>query len=145
MPWDLEALSAKQRVQYVTALASVGYRIRARSVTMPASFSAGSRIRVRTAWSNQGTAPTYDDWDVRLTFVGVRSGASVVTSLGRPLTGLVGSARSTRTVRPSGLDRGRYRVFLSAVDPSGYSAPMRLANRGRTAGGTYPVGTITVR
>ena len=145
MPWDIEALNARQRATYVKALASVGYRIRARSVTMPAGFSAGSRIKVRTAWSNQGTAPTYDDWDVRLTFVGVRTGASVVTSLGRPLTGLVGSARSTRTVRPSGLDRGRYRVFLSAVDPSGYSAPMHLANRGRTTDGTYPVGTITVR
>ena len=145
MPWDLETLSAGQRATYVKALASVGYRIRARSVTMPASFAAGSRITVRTAWSNQGTAPTYDDWDVRLTFTRTDSGTSVVVPLGRPLRGLVGSALSTRVVRPSGLVRGRYRVFLSVVDPTGYSEPMRLANRGRTSVGTYLVGSITVR
>ena len=145
MPWNMEALSAGQRSAYVKALASVGYRIGVRSLTMPASFTSGARTTIRTVWRNQGTAPTYDDWDVRLTFQRAGGGDSVVVPLGRPLQGLVGSAQRAATVRTSGLARGRYRVFLSAVDPSGYSAPMRLANRGRTDAGTYPVGTITVR
>ena len=145
MPWSADTLDAKQRAAYVKALATVGYRIQVRSVTMPDTLAADSRFVVQTAWTNQGTAPTYDDWDVRLTFVNTASGVSVVKSLGRPLEGLHDSARRSATVRASGLADGRHRVFLSVVDPSGYSVPMRLANTGRTDAGAYPVGVVRVR
>ena len=145
MPWSYETLSSRQRSAYDRAMATVGYRISVRSVTMPDRLAASGRFVVRTAWTNQGTAPTYDDWDVRLTFVSAATGASVVTALGRPLKGLVGSGRHAATVRASGLPPGRHQVFLSVVDPSGYSAPMRLANTGRTASGAYPVGVVQVR
>ncbi|MCY7401151.1 MAG: DUF4832 domain-containing protein [Nocardioides sp.] len=145
MPWSHDTLDATQRAAYVKALATVGYRIQVRSVTMPGTLAAGSRFDVKTAWTNQGTAPTYDDWDVRLTFVNAATGASVAKSLGRPLTGLIGTERLSATVRASGLAPGRHRVFLSVVDRSGYSAPMHLANTGRTDAGAYPVGVVRVR
>jgi len=145
MPWSDDTLDATQRAAYAKALATVGYRIQVRSVTMPGTLAAGSRFDVKTAWTNQGTAPTYDDWDVRLTFVNAATGESVAKSLGRPLTGLIGTERLSATVRASGLAPGRHRVFLSVDDPSGYSAPMRLANAGRTDAGAYPVGIVRVR
>ncbi len=145
MPWSLASLSAKQRSKYAKALATAGYRIRARSVRLPDRFAAGSKVTVKTSWMNQGTAPTYDTWDVRLTFVHAATGTSVVTSLGHPLKGLMGKKVRRATIRTSGLARGRHKVFLSVVDPSGYSAPMHLANAGRTAAGAYRVGVVKVR
>lgn len=145
MPWQVESLTARQRAAYARALATAGYRIRLRSVTLPDAFAAGSRITVRTSWVNQGTAPTYDAWRVDLTFVRAATGRTVTRSLGQPLGGLVGSDRSTARVRTSGLARGRYDVLLSVVDPAGYSAPMHLANAGRSPTGAYRVGTVRVR
>ena len=145
MPWNHSTLGGKQRSTYVKALASAGYRIRVRSVTLPDAFAAGSRVVVRTAWANQGTAPTYDRWNVRLVFVHAATGKTVSRSLGQPLKGLVDTSQRRATINTSGLAGGRHHVFLSVVDPSGYSEPMRLANTGRSAVGTYPVGTVKVR
>ena len=145
MPWSGTALTGRQRSAYATALATTGYRLRVRSVTLPRSFPAGRGVVVRTAWTNEGTAPTYDDWDVRLTLVRQGTGVAVTRSLGRPLRGLIGSRTRRATLDTSGLARGTYAVLLGVVDPSGYGAPMRLANAGRTAQGTYRVGTVRVR
>ena len=145
MPWSHSTLTARQRSAYVKAVATAGYRIRLRSVTLPDAFAAGGRIAVRTAWANQGTAPTYDAWDVRLTFVHAATGRSVTRSLGEQLRGLIHTSRRSAMVRTSGLAAGRYGVFVSVVDPSGYSAPMHLANAGRSASGAYRVGGVLVR
>lgn len=99
---------------------------------------------MRTAWANQGTAPTYDAWDVRLTFVHTATGRSVTRSLGQQLRGLVRTSQRRAMVRTSGLRAGRYDVFVSVVDPSGYSEPMHLANAGRSASGAYRVGVVKV-
>ncbi|HSU02334.1 MAG TPA: DUF4832 domain-containing protein [Nocardioides sp.] len=144
MPWAPSSLTARQRSAYATALATTGYRIRLRSMTLPASSTGGSRIRVRTTWTNQGTAPTYDDWDVRLTLVHASTGATTTRSLGRPLEGLTGTKQRRATVDTTGLAKGRYAVSVSVVDPDGYAAPMRLANAGRTAAGAYRVGTVRI-
>ena len=143
MPWAGTALTRRQQTAYATALATAGYRLGVRSVTMPDRFDAGSRIAVRTAWTNRGTAPTYDAWDVQLTFS--RGTRSVTRSLGQPLRGLVGTKTRRARIDTSGLPRGRYDVWLSVVDPSGYAAPMRLANAGRTTDGRYRVGAVRVR
>ncbi|RYC07409.1 DUF4832 domain-containing protein [Nocardioides zhouii] len=143
MPWTHDALTPHQRSAYATALATAGYRIRLRSLTLPRSIAAGDRITVRTAWVNQGSAPTYDRWDVRLTFA--RSGRTVSAALGQQLDGLVASSRRTTKVSVPRLSPGRYDVLVSVVDPTGYSQPMHLANAGRTASGAYRVGSVRVR
>lgn len=145
MPWTHDALTSRQRSAYAQALATAGYRIRLRSLTLPKVLAAGKRVVVRTAWTNQGTAPTYDPWDVRLTLVHAATGATTVRSLGQPLGRLMGTQRRRAVIGTSGLARGRYAVLVSVVDPSGYTAPMHLANVGRTAEGAYRVGTVTVR
>ncbi|PKH37735.1 protein of unknown function [Nocardioides alpinus] len=145
MPWTRDALAGRQRAAYDKALATAGYRLRLRSVTLPTTFTAGSRITVRTAWENQGTAPTYDPWDVQLTLLHSRSGASVTRSLGRPLDGLTGTEKRRAGVDTKGLAKGKYAVYVGVVDPSGYAAPMHLANTGRTTRGTYRVGVVRVR
>lgn len=143
MPWSHDALTAAQRSAYATALATAGYRIRLRSLTLPRSIAAGRRLVVRTSWTNQGSAPTYDRWDVRLTFA--RAGRTVSASLGQQLDGLVASSRRTTKVSVPRLSPGRYDVLVSVVDPTGYSQPMHLANAGRTASGAYRVASVRVR
>ena len=145
MPWSQDSLTSRQRSAYATALATAGYRLQLRSVTMPKAFAAGSPITVRTAWTNQGTAPTYDPWDVQLTFVPTAGGAPVTRSLGQPLKRLTGTTQRRATIDTSGLRAGTYDVLLSVVDPSGYAEPMRLATAGRTAAGAYRVGSVRVR
>jgi hypothetical protein len=143
MPWSHDALTARQRSAYAAALATAGYRIRLRSLTLPRSIVAGRRIVVRTSWVNQGSAPTYDRWDVRLTFA--KAGRSGGASLGRQLEGLIASSRSSTKVTVPRLPAGRYDVLVSVVDPTGYSQPMHLANAGRTEQGAYRVGSVKVR
>jgi hypothetical protein len=143
MPWDHASLDARQRSAYATALATAGYRLRLRSLTLPRSIDADDRIAVRTAWVNQGSAPTYDRWDVRLTFT--RNGTATTVSLGEQLRGVLDSSRRRTRVAVPGLRKGRYDVSVSVVDPTGYSAPMYLANAGRTSSGSYRVGSVSVR
>ncbi len=143
MPWSYDALTPAQRSAYASAIASAGYRLRLRSLTLPRSVSAGSRVTVRTSWLNQGSAPTYDRWDVRLSFE--RYGRTTTVSLGQQLRGVTDAARLRRTVSVGGLKRGTYDVLVSVVDPTGYSRPMYLANAGRTTSGAYRVGSVKVR
>jgi hypothetical protein len=143
MPWSHDALTARQRSAYAAALATAGYRIRLRSLTLPRSIVPGRRIVVRTSWVNQGSAPTYDRWDVRLTFA--KAGRSGGASLGRQLEGLIASSRSSTKVTVPRLPAGRYDVLVSVVDPTGYSQPMHLANAGRTEQGAYRIGSVKVR
>ncbi|MCF6376201.1 DUF4832 domain-containing protein [Nocardioides KLBMP 9356] len=143
MPWTHESLDARQRAAYDTALATAGYRLRLRALTLPRSVAAGDKVDVRTSWVNEGSAPTYDRWDVRLTFA--RNGKATTVSLGEQLRGVVDTSRRRARVSVRGLAKGRYDVSVSVVDPDGYSAPMYLANRGRTSSGTYPVGSLTIR
>ena len=143
MPWDHASLDARQRAAYATALATAGYRLRLRSLTLPRSIDAGDRVAVRTSWVNQGSAPTYDRWDVRLTFA--RNGKATTVSLGEQLRGVTDTSRLRARVAVPGLRRGRYDVPVSVVDPTGYSAPMYLANAGRTSTGAYRVGSVSVR
>ncbi len=145
MPWRGTDLTGRQRTAYATALATAGYRIKVRSLTLPDVLDAGRKVVVRTAWTNQGVAPTYDAWDVRLTFVHAAGGRTVTRSLGRQLEGLVDTGVRSRTISTKGMKAGRYDVHLAVVDPSGYSSPMHLANAGRTTTGTYRVGAIKVR
>ena len=44
-----------------------------------------------------------------------------------------------------GLREGRYDVSVTVVDPTGYSAPMYLANAGRSSSGDYRAGSVSVR
>ncbi len=145
MPWSHDSLTTRQRSAYADALATAGYRIRLRSLTLPRSVTAGGRATVRTSWLNQGSAPTYDAWDVRLTFVEARSGRSVGVSLGHQLHGVLDTSRRRTTVAVPEMRSGRYDVLVSVVDPTGYSRPMYLANAGRSNRGAYRVGSVRVR
>ena len=145
MPWTHDSLTGRQRSAYATALATAGYRIRLRSLSLPRSVAAGGRVKVRTSWLNLGSAPTYDAWDVRLTFAKARSRRSVTVSLGQQLGGLLDSSRRRTSVTLPAMKPGRYDVLVSVVDPNGYSRPMYLANAGRTKRGAYRVGSVSVR
>ena len=79
----------------------------------------------------------------------LRDGAGARVWSGESTLDLRTLATGTKTDRPqmsvSGLTRGRYQLLVEVLDPSGYSAPMHLANTGRTSAGSYPVGWLRVR
>lgn len=144
MPWTYDTLTARQPSAYRTAIIRAGYRYQEKRLSLPAKIKAGRKMRVRTSWRNTGSAPTYDRWRVQLVFVYKRTGREVVRSLGSPLTRVLTDNTVTARVSTSGLGRGKHRVHVRVVGPSGYLQPMGLANGGRTSKGSYRVGVVTV-
>lgn len=139
-----EQMTAAQRTAYEDALRSSGYRYAVTRAAL-APLSAGRSARVDVTVANTGVAPTYDRWTTRLVLTNA-SGARVATlPLALDLrTALPGTRTVGSTVTVPALPAGRYGARVEVVDPSGYSAPMRLAAAGRAADGSYPLGTVSV-
>ncbi|MEI2818975.1 MAG: DUF4832 domain-containing protein [Marmoricola sp.] len=139
-------MSSAQQAAYVAAGRNAGYRYQLKSVSLPYSIRQGVTYTPAITWAQTGSAPTYDPWRVRLV---LRNGLGTQVWTGESALDLRGLAVGTKTDRPqmrvSGLTPGRYQLLVEVLDPSGYSAPMHLANTGRTSSGAYPVGWLRVR
>ncbi len=139
-------MSSAQQAAYVAAGRNAGYRYQLKSVSLPYSIRQGVTYTPAMTWAQSGSAPTYDPWRVRLV---LRNGLGTQVWTGESALDLRGLAVGTKTDRPqmrvSGLTPGRYQLLVEVLDPSGYSAPMHLANTGRTSSGAYPVGWLRVR
>lgn len=146
LPDDYDNLSPAQQQGFLDAVSHSGYRYFLNRVEVPASVSAGERFPVALKWVNRGSAPTYEDWSVRLllldsngTVVGDRDVASDLREVIDDQTPTYRSHTVFPRVQP-----GTYQVAVSVIDPDGYLEPMRLAVEGRTADGYYPVGSIDI-
>jgi hypothetical protein len=101
---------------------------------------------VSLALRNTGSAPTYDPWSVELRFTDSTGRLASTLPLSVDLRQqLPGSQTYLRTVTaPVGLATGTYTVSVAVVDPSGYLAPMALANTSRLSDGSYRLGRVGV-
>jgi hypothetical protein len=136
--------NAEAAAGLVDAAKSSGYRYVPLSVRVPRVLPRSGPFKVRTTWRNDGSAPTYDDWDVTLQ---LRRRGRIVTSadLGVDLrTVLPGTTTLTRTLDAGRLRRGRYSLWVTVTDPAGYLAPMNLAIAGRGPDGAYRLGEVRV-
>ena len=136
-----------------------GYRYAITSATAPATTTPGSAVPVQVQWTNFGTAPTYDKWQI--TYEIRNASNTVVGSVASPLalTSLAAAQNYTNlTAAPAsqsvvdnvslstqGLGAGYYTVVAKVAwndHKSGAThtvnmAPMNLAQAGRDSSGAY--------
>jgi hypothetical protein len=130
-----------------------GYRFVLREVNYPDTLSRGSSFRIDSVWSNIGSTPLYEPFNV--TYQLKRNG-SVVWS-GKSQLDL---EKFLPTVDNSGRDRpstiadtftlpqlatGSYELSIVILDPAAYRLPLALAVQGRQGDGSYVIGSVTVQ
>lgn len=144
-----------------------GYRYAMTSASVPDVVASNATVPVSVGWTNVGSAPTYERWQV--VYEVRNSGGAVVRTLPSSLDlrtlyaeqnySDVASDPTSKSIVDSvsiatnGLAAGAYTVVARVVwneHKSGGTnvvnfAPMALAQNGRDAGGAYPVGGFTSR
>jgi hypothetical protein len=131
---------------------SSGYRFEVNNLTIPATLIPGQSFAVTGQWTNVNYAPAYIPWNV---MVQLRDGSGNIAWQGKssldlqvPFTA-ASTGNDAKTVPdtftlPSTVPSGAYTVSVQILDPNSYYKPLALANTGRLADGSYPLGTINV-
>ncbi|GAB2984238.1 hypothetical protein GCM10027076_22890 [Nocardioides montaniterrae] len=143
-PWTYQQMTSAQRDSWRAASERAGFRYRIASVTTAPRWRSGVATPVTVRLANTGSAPTYDAWRLRLRLL--RPDGSIAASRAFPgdLRRLLpGTSTRTAQVRFE-VPAGRYRIALAVTSTLPGIAPMALATRGRTADGSYPVGSISI-
>ena len=140
------SMTPEEQAAYRDAVISSGYRYAVTSARVPTTWVRGQSATLVVDWSNLGSAPTYDRWQVQVELAD--AAGTVVWSAPTSVnlrTVLPGARRTWPAVTPpSSLTAGTYAVRLRVTDPRSYLAPMNLSNTGTTAGGSLPLTTVTV-
>ena len=141
-----------------------GYRYAVTSATVPASSRAGSALRIAVRWTNFGTAPAYDNWQVSYEVRNDADNVVAIVQSGLSLRDIAAeqnyadssqdpvsvASDSTLWLSTAGLTAGKYKIFAkvvwnehksNAINAVDY-APMTLAQAGRDGGGGYPIGNF---
>jgi hypothetical protein len=148
-PTRYTSMSSYDQQQFMNANKEAGYRYQLDTMTLPSSISRGTSFSVSTQWENVNVAPTYEPWTVQLL---LRNSSGSIIYAGNSslnLRTLLPTNGTPRTVAdaftlPASIVTGTYYAAVRVVDPSGYLAPMSLANQGRNADGSYALGSVTV-
>jgi hypothetical protein len=129
---------------FVDAAKSSGYRYVLGSMRVPRKLPSSGAFKLVAQWRNDGSAPTYDAWRVSLQ---LRKHGQVVRTKDLHVDlrkVLPGTTLLSRSVSLGSLAPGRYSLWVTVTDPSGYLAPMALAINGRQADGAYRIGKVRV-
>lgn len=157
--WNLSwnSLDIPQQEALATAGLSAGYRYLPKDISLTLN---GSFLEVTATWINQGSAPTYRNWNVQYFLYNKATNASVSqltsslslkTLLPTTSHGACNTLDSAET--PSGTDRtltealslssvpaGSYELRVKVVDAVGYLSPMALALPTQNSDGSYTLG-----
>jgi hypothetical protein len=138
-------MTPTQKAAYSKATANAGYRYSISRLSV-GTVRPGQKVSVSLGLKNTGSAPTYDPWAVQLRLTD--STGHLAATLPLPIElrkQLPGAKTYLQTVTaPAGLATGTYTVSVAVVDPSGYLAPMALANTSRLSDGSYRLGRVGV-
>ncbi len=137
------AMTTAQKAAFLTATSNAGYRYAVTRLTVGA-VRPGRMVPVTLSLKNTGSAPTYDPWTVQLRLTDAAGHLAAALPVSVDLRKVLpGSATFLRTVTaPAGLPTGTYTASIAVVDPSGYLAPMALANTSRLGDGSYRLGRV---
>jgi hypothetical protein len=148
-PGNYRKLSPPQQQNFRAANKAAGYRFVLAELSLPARIAPGSTVAVSSHWSNVGVGPGYLPWDA---MIELRDASGTVAFAGRSAvdlktllpTGTTPAVVDDMFAVPAGLAPGSYDVHVRVVSPGGYLAPLRLALAGRTADGSYRLGSVEV-
>jgi hypothetical protein len=141
-----------------------GYRYAITFATVPASATPGSALPITVRWSNFGTAPSYDNWQVVYELRDSENTVVKTVPSALALCNIAAEQNYTDTAQDpasaadddkfslptSGLPAGNYKLAAKVVwnehKPNGINTvnypPMTLAQAGRDHDGGYPIGSI---
>jgi hypothetical protein len=154
-PW--ETYTGAEQNAIAAAYTTAGYRFVLDHAKLPGSVQPGGSFAVTTSWSNAGSTPAYDPWQVvfqlrdHQTEAVTWEGTSQLDLQQLTPTGDPESAADTPQVvndaftLPDSIAAGSYDVALLIRDANGYYDPLALAIQGRQADGSYGLGTVTVQ
>lgn len=150
MKISYEQMNATQKTNFIQANKESGYRYVINNLTL-STLRPGGAMTVNSKWSNVNVGVTYHDWNI-------------MYQLRNPSTGTVAfegkSSLALRTLLPTGntpkavtdnftlpanLSAGNYDFHVKVVSPEGYLKPMQLAIQGKTADGSYKLGSVKVQ
>jgi Domain of unknown function (DUF4832) len=128
-----------------------GFRFALVGLTMPSSISRTKSFVVRSSWSSTGVTPAYEPWNVtfelRVPTTGriVWTGRSKVDLRAELPTGNGSRATVDEFTLGLAVPRGTYTVAVAVLDRADSLRLLALAMPGRTSGGAYLLGSISVR
>jgi hypothetical protein len=150
--WHLAAISdfswgKPKSERYVRIGKRLGYRFQLDRLACPSMWRRGEKVDVTSRWSNVGITPLYERFDVRYELLPIVGGAVWSTRSKLDLTKFLPGSSSIldRIAVPATLPRGKYRLRLAILDPTGIRAPLALASVGRDKQGRYPLGTVELK
>ena len=147
-PGDAKALVAAERPLVERLANRMGYHFVLARAEHPASLAPGVPSRVTLRWKNEGVAPVYVHCVVALALLDARDEPAEVAwpSGCDPRSWAPGrESHEDAEVTFAKARAGQYRLAVGLVEYVGCTAPIvRLGIAGRTAGGWYPLGRVTV-
>ena len=133
---------------FVMAGKLAGYRLAVARLELQ-RLVPGATVAVRWSWANDGSAPVYEPWKVKLQLrraddtVAFESTSSIDLQQVLP-TGTSTFEHVDSLALPSTLVPGTYRVHVYVPPLDTYVQALRLATTGRQADGSYRLGEVAV-
>jgi hypothetical protein len=154
--FEWHTLSDEGRAAFVELGKRSGYRLGLVRLELPQQPQAGEPLPLRMHWSNTGSAPVYEPWQIVVQLREPAGGPIVwedasVLDLRQVMPAEHADASPPQRLHedsfalPAHLLPGEYDLALLVRDPAGRLAPLELAIRGRQADGSYLLGQITLR
>ena len=162
-PWDFwakgedctpqpTAWTAQNVADFVLAGKRAGYRYAPLRLTISEAAD-GQTMTWRTEWLNEGVAPIYEPWRVRLQLRPVNAPQTIAWEAESQvqLTEILPNTPDQPTTiedtfpLPPTLATGLYRVHIVVPPIAPYSTALQLAITGKQADGSYSIGEISLR
>ena len=139
---EVASYPAEQRDALSQAGHRAGYRY---SVGQPGDTAGGVSI----AWTNLGTAPTYQKWTVSYLLTDASGALVAEVPSDLDLTALaegdaVDMVPTTNWITAVGSRSGKYTLGVRVLDQTGYLSPMPLELSRRRTDGSYRLGTVQI-
>lgn len=144
-PVPYASQSGADKVSFLHANKSMGYRINLTDVTIPGTVYQGTAFPVTSHWNNANVAPPYDNWTATYQ---LRLGSTVTwtgTSTLDPKTLMPGASTVVENFTvPGGVANNTYTLAVKIADPAASTYPMALAQSGLNGDGSYSLGPVIV-
>lgn len=130
----------------------LGYRFRVDSATYPATWVRGTDAAISINWRNEGIAPFFHPWFVRVALINPTTGSiarswrlgSAVAEPRDWMPDTTTTSTSAHDVTAAWTPAGSYLLAVAIIDPDANTPGIQLSNTGALPNGFLPLGTVQV-
>jgi len=129
-PYDV-GLDSPLQDRLDDVLSTIGYRLFISTVEMPAKVKISSTIKIKVELSNDGIAPFYYHWPIKMYLIDESGGLLTSYLVDADIRKILpGELSSLEIMLPVGdLPNGKYAIGLAIIDPMTGQPGIRLANQ----------------